>query len=179
MSQGAWAECRASPSDHGLPRDQAGDGAQRAGALRQDRGPPCSADRRFGLDSNRSLARLACLPCRWDPSDTCAGPSRNDPIVLNASREFVLRGPGPPRPLVGRGADSRSGAATPRKHLDVSRISTTVWQRWPSDAPGLLRHFHVAGWSPITWRRQPGWCWEAVQHKRRPLLPPGRAGACP
>jgi hypothetical protein len=37
--------------------------------------------------------------------------------ALNASREFVLRGQDPPRPLVGRGTDSRSGAATPRKHL--------------------------------------------------------------
>jgi hypothetical protein len=78
----------------------------RSAPVPQDRiaGPSCSTGRRFGLTTIEAslalLACLACLPCRCDPSDTCAGPSRNDPIVL-----------------------------------DVSRISTTVWQRWPSDDP--------------------------------------------
>src|SRR6266568_3266682 len=83
---------------------------QRAGALRFRTGS--RALLQYGsplrLDNNRKLqkaslalpALLACLPCRCDPSDTCAGPSRNDPIVL-----------------------------------DVSRISTTVWQRWPVGCP--------------------------------------------
>src|SRR5262245_54235624 len=41
--------------------------------------------------------------------------------LLNASCEFVPRGQGPPHPLVRRGTDSRSGAATPRKHLEQIR----------------------------------------------------------
>jgi hypothetical protein len=46
---------------------------------------------------------------------------------LNAPREFVLRGQGPPHPLVGRGTDSRSGAATPGKHLaTAARVDERV-----------------------------------------------------
>jgi error-prone DNA polymerase len=50
---------------------------------------------------------------------------------LNASREFVLRGQGPPHPLVGRGTDSRSGAATPGKHLEEGEGAA-----WSSEGVG-------------------------------------------
>ncbi len=99
------AQCHASPCGRGLPRGQAGDGAAARRCLKTgSRAPPSVRVAASGLTTIEAslalLACLACLPCRCDPSDTCAGPSRNDPIVL-----------------------------------DVSRISTTVWQRWPSDDP--------------------------------------------